>query len=99
MDQAQSIPVDRYSLEALEAARDQLARWERAAPGRRAHLVEVSFDAIPDPTERRWFYELPTSFALKAEQVDRLREIAGRLLRQSPEWKKALEELGGGGRP
>ncbi|HET9598208.1 MAG TPA: patatin-like phospholipase family protein [Anaeromyxobacteraceae bacterium] len=99
MDQAQSIPVDRYSLEALEAARDQLARWERAAPGRKAHLVEVSFDAIPDPAERRWFYEVPTSFVLKAEQVDRLREVAGRLLRQSPEWKKALEELGGGGRP
>jgi NTE family protein len=95
VDQAASIPVDRYSLEAVEAARDQLARWAAAAPGRTAHLVEVSFEAIPDPAERRWFYELPTSFALEGEQVDRLREIAGRLLRSSAEFGKALAELGG----
>jgi NTE family protein len=94
VDQAGSIPVDRYSLEALEAARDQLARWQRAAPGRTAHLVEVSFDRIPDPAERRYFRALPTSFKLEPEQVDRLREIAGRLLRESPEFRKALEELG-----
>lgn len=98
LDQASSIPVDRYSLEALEAARDQLARWERAAPGRSAHLVEVSFERIPDAAERRYFRELPTSFALDAEQVDRLREIAGRLLRDSPEYRSALEQLGGGSR-
>jgi NTE family protein len=95
LDQASSIPVDRYSLEALEAARDQLARWERAAPGRSAHLVEVSFEGIPDPVERRSFYELPTSFALEPEQVDRLRQIAGRLLRGSPEFRKVVGELGG----
>jgi NTE family protein len=96
LDQAASIPVDRYSLEAVEAARDQLERWARAAPGRTAHLVEVSFEAIADPAERRYFRELPTSFALEDEQVDRLREIAGRLLRASPEYRRALEELGGG---
>ncbi len=96
MDQASSIPVDRYSLEAVEAARDQLSRWEKAAPGRRAHLVEVSFEGIADPAERRWFYDLPTSFKLKPEQVDRLREIAGRLLRDSAEYQQVLAELGGG---
>ena len=95
LDQASSIPVDRYSREAVEAARDQLARWAGAAPGRTAHLIEVSFEAIPDPAERRYFYELPTSFTLEDEQVDRLREIAGRLLRESAGYRKALEELGG----
>jgi NTE family protein len=95
MDQASSIPVDRYSLEAIEAARDQLARWAAAAPGRTAHLIEVSFEGIADPKERRYFYELPTSFALDDEQVDKLREIAGRLLRESPEYRKVLQELGG----
>ena len=95
VDQMGSIPVDRYSFEAIEAARDQLARWEKAAPGRRAHLVEVSFEGIADPTERRWFYDLPTSFKLEAEQVDRLREVAGRLLRESPEFQQVLADLGG----
>jgi len=95
MDQAWSIPVDRYSLEAVEAARDQLARWAAGAPGRTAHLVEVSFEGIADLKERQYFYDLPTSFKLDDEQVDRLRQIAGRLLRESPEFRKAMEELGG----
>jgi NTE family protein len=95
VDQMGSIPVDRYSFEAVEAARDQLARWENAAPGRRAHLVEVSFHAIPDARERRYFLNLPTSFELEAEQVDRLREIAGRILRDSPEFREVVAELGG----
>jgi NTE family protein len=96
VDQMGSIPLDRYSFEAVEAARDQLARWEKATPGRRAHLVQVSFEAIPDPAERRWFYDVPTSFKLDAEQVDRLREIAGRLLRESPDFQRVLADLGGG---
>ncbi|HZX94778.1 MAG TPA: patatin-like phospholipase family protein [Myxococcales bacterium] len=99
LDQLSSIPVDRYSLEAVEAARDQLARWQRAAPGRTATLIEVSFEAIPDLKERRYFLELPTSFKLDDEQVDRLRQIAGRLLRDSPEFRKALEEPGTAGTP
>jgi NTE family protein len=83
----------------VEAARDQLARWQGAAPGRTATLVEVSFEAIPDPKERRYFLELPTSFKLDDEQVDRLRQIAGRLLRDSPEFRKALEEPATAGTP
>ncbi len=96
VDQMASIPLDRYSFEAVEAARDQLARWEKAAPGRRAHLVQVSFEAIRDPAERRWCYDVPTSFKLEPEQVDRLRTIAGRLLRESPDFQRVLADLGGG---
>jgi NTE family protein len=55
----------------------------------------VSFEGIVDPAERRWFYDVPTSFKLDAEQVDRLRDVAGRLLRASPEFQQALADLGG----
>jgi NTE family protein len=95
IEQAKGIPVDRYSAEALEAARDGLERWVKAAPGRRAHLAVVSFDAIPDAQERVYFNNLPTSFVLDDDQVDRLREVGGRLLRDSAEYRKAVEELGG----
>jgi hypothetical protein len=37
---------------------------------------------------------LPTSFVLKHEEVDRLREVAGELLRQSPEYQVILRDLG-----
>jgi NTE family protein len=55
----------------------------------------VSFDAISDPKERAHFMDLPTSFVLPAEDIDRLREIASKLLRQSAEYETIVSELGG----
>ena len=37
-----------------------------------SYLVEVDFDAIPDESERMCLYSIPTSFALFAENVDKL---------------------------
>ena len=56
-------------------------------------LIDIAFDTIADPEERRYFTELPTTFSLSAEQVDRLREIGGRLLRESREYKRLLCSL------
>ena len=58
-------------------------------------VLDVSFDEIRDPKERVYFMDLPTSFVLPAEDVDRLREVAGRLLRQSAEFQSVVRELGG----
>ena len=58
-------------------------------------VLDVSFDEIGDPKERASFMNLPTSFVLPAEDVDRLREMAGRLLRQSPDFEAILREFGG----
>jgi NTE family protein len=45
--------------------------------------------------ERRHFENLPTSFVLQDEAVDRLRNVAGRLLRASPAYVRLLRALGG----
>ncbi len=58
-------------------------------------VLEVSFDAIHDPQERDYFMDLPTSFVLEPEEVDRLREVAGQLLRQSKTYESVLHDLGG----
>ena len=57
-------------------------------------VMDVSFDAIPDPKERAYLMNLPTSFVLPPEDIDRLREIAGQLLRQSSEYESAVREFG-----
>ena len=57
--------------------------------------LDVSFDAILDPEERAYFMRLPTSFVLPAEDVDRLREVAGRLMRDSPAFQSVVREFGG----
>ena len=57
--------------------------------------LDVSFDAIRHPKERASFMNLPTSFVLPAEDVDRWREVASRLLRQSAEYESIVREFGG----
>jgi NTE family protein len=59
------------------------------------HLMDISFDAIQDPTERERFFNMPTTFVLPAADVDRLREIAGRLLRQSEDYQSLLRDMRG----
>ena len=71
------------------------AEAEASVPKISLQVLDVSFDAIGDPQERASFMNLPTSFVLPAEDVDRLREVAGRLLRRSPEYESLVREFGG----
>jgi NTE family protein len=57
------------------------------------YLVEVKFDALKDPAERTYFKRLPTSFSLPSEEVDKLREAAGRILNDSRDFKRLLRDL------
>jgi len=68
---------------------------EAKVPKVTLQVLDVSFDAISDPKERAYFMNLPTNFALPAEDIDRLREVAGRLLRQSAEYGAVVYDLGG----
>lgn len=91
------ISIDRYSFEQIDLLHDYVRRVEQATqrdpslPAIQFFCIDVSFDAITDPAERRYFMDLPTSFSLTDEQVDRLRKIGGRLLRQSPEFQRMLQ--------
>jgi len=71
------------------------AQAEAKVPKVTLEVLDVSFEAIPDPKERDYFMNLPTSFVLPPEDVDRLREVAGRLMRQSAEYESIVRELGG----
>lgn len=57
------------------------------------YAVEVKFDALKDPAERTYFKRLPTSFSLPAEEVDKLRQAAGRILNDSSEFNRLLRDL------
>jgi len=57
------------------------------------YVVEVKFDALKDETERMYFKRLPTAFKLAPEQVDKLRDVAHRLLVNSEEFQRLLGEL------
>jgi NTE family protein len=57
------------------------------------YLVEVRFDALDDEAERSYFKQLPTSFSLEPEQVDRLRDAARRILTNSRDFQKLIRDL------
>ncbi len=59
----------------------------------RFYVVEVKFDALKDEAKRKYFWRLPTSFHLTPEEVDRLRDAARRILVESEEFKRLLEDL------
>jgi NTE family protein len=86
--------VARARLEGATEA-DAEAEADARLPKLSLKVLDISFDGISDPKERADFMNLPTSFALPPEDVDRLREVAGRLLRQSTEYESIVRELGG----
>jgi NTE family protein len=56
------------------------------------HFIEVNFSEYPDPVERDYLKQLPTSFTLTNEAVDRL-IAAGRLvLRNNTEFQSLLQD-------
>ena len=57
------------------------------------YLADVKFAGLEDAEERTYLDKLPTSFRLKAEEVDKLRDAARRLLRKSAGFQKLLHDL------
>lgn len=101
-----TIPMDRYSYETIELLKEQVERWQSRQqqlaregslnrPETRFYPVVVTFADLPDPRERAYFLNQPTSFHLPGEAVRRLRDVGGRLLRQSRAYRDFLEDLRG----
>ena len=60
------------------AAPRRPARGPADVPDIEIYAIDVSFDALPDRDEVTYLNDLPTSFALPPEAVDRLRAAAAR---------------------
>jgi NTE family protein len=63
-------------------------------PDTEIYVVDVSFAALADAAERDYLNALPTSFALSAEAVDRLRAAAARIVADAPEFRRFLRDAG-----
>ncbi len=57
------------------------------------YVIEVKFDALRDETERIHFKRLPTALKLAPEEVDRSRDAARRILKDSAEFRRLLNDL------
>jgi NTE family protein len=70
--------------------RDPAVRWVADAPNADIYPIEVSFQVLADDKERQYLNQLPTSFALPADAVDRLRAAAKKIILASPEFQKIV---------
>jgi NTE family protein len=59
----------------------------------RFEFVEVGFEQVADPDEREALRRIETSFTLSDEKVDRLIAAGRQVLRESPEFQRALRAL------
>jgi NTE family protein len=106
---ATGVPIDRYSYEALELLKDTTVRWKMlrqieastgtargvlAAPDIEVYAIDVSFASLRDRKEAEYLNDLPTSFALPPEAVDRLRAAGATLVKESSEFERLLKDLG-----
>lgn len=93
IDQTATVQINRYSIETIELLRATFESWLAVSEYWENqvgfHLIELDFTKPADPSERRYLNELPTSFSLTDEAVDRLRR-AGRSTLNTDEGFKAL---------
>lgn len=94
------IPINHNSFETAELFRarfENLARTEGSGsngPAVDFYLIEVALEGIRDQVERERFMSIPTSLRLPGESVDRVTAMAARLLMDSAEFGRLLQDLG-----
>ena len=64
------------------------------APTARLYAIDVSFPQLKDKAEVEYLNDLPTSFVLPPEAVDRLRAAAGKIVLESPDFQRLLKDIG-----
>jgi NTE family protein len=93
------VQLQRYSAATEELERQSLQRWARelSAPGRPVTLefIRIGFRDFEQPETRRFSDNIPTSFKLSNEQVDRLIAAGRELLRNNPDYRRLVSDLGG----
>ena len=75
--------------------KDPVLNYVLNAPDADIHVIDVSFQALHDKAEREYLNELPTSFVLPRQAVDRLRAAASSIVLDSPDLREVLKAEGG----
>ena len=84
------VQLHRYNVATLELMDKSVTRWARdlSTPGRPVtpYFIQVGFRDVQQPEQLRFFNQVPTSFSLTDEQVDKLIAAGRELLRNNPEF-------------
>jgi NTE family protein len=94
-----NVQIRRYSTATLELIEESINRWakELSTPDRAVtpYLIQISFKDLEAANSREFFNQIPTSFSLSDEQVDRLIAAGRELLRNNADFQRFLSDLSG----
>ena len=93
-----NLQLTRYDTDSMLMTKEKVDAWAAmlSTPEQpvKTHFINVSIQKIKHPETLEFFNAIPTSFALKDEQVDKLIAAGRQLLREDPEFQKLLVDLG-----
>ena len=78
---------------AMKANKDPEVQAALRAPMAEIYAIDVSFQSLDDQAERDYLNQLPTSFVLDDEAVDRLRAAAGKIILKAPDFKRLQTDV------
>jgi len=78
---------------AFDKQKDPSLAWVANAVDADIYPIEVSFQVLSDQKERDYLNQLPTSFALPAAAIDRLRAAAKSIILASPDFQQVLKGM------
>jgi len=101
LDASFSSAIGILNTETISQAQDAFNDWGEYLNAKRGpptpavaiYFVTLTFNQISDPAERRYFNAIPTTFALSDKDVDAVRQLAGDLLDESPEFNSFIGSL------
>ncbi len=93
------VQLHRYNVATVELLQKSVKRWARdlSTRGRNVspYFIHVGFRDVEQPELLQFFNQVPTSFSLTDEQVDKLIAAGRELLRKNPDFQRLVASLGG----
>jgi len=93
------IQLHRYNASTKSLMRDEFERWhtELSDSGNRvdSYFIDLSLARFSDQAQAAYLNSIPTRLSLTDEQVDALIHAGRELMRNSPEYQRLLQALGG----
>lgn len=93
------IQLHLYNTETNELLKQELISWADTLSTPEypvtSYFIDLDVTDIKDKEERMFFNNIPTSFSLEKSQADALIKTARRLMRQNPQYRKLLKDMGG----
>ena len=93
------VQLHRYNVATLELMDRSVKRWAKAlsTPARPVtpYFIQIGFRDVAQPEQLQFFNQVPTTFSLTDEQVDRLIAAGRELLRANPDFRRFVTGMAG----